>query len=103
MNDTATVNAIPPVNHGRPHARPLPGSLDGALRELARVLLLLVALDFDGTLAPEVDSPEQARALPEAREAVLALMRLPNTRVALVSGRALKSLIAVAALPDTAL
>jgi trehalose 6-phosphate phosphatase len=82
---------------------PLPEALTGALRELARVKRLLVALDFDGTLAPEVDSPEQARALPEAREAVLRLLALPETRVALVSGRALKSLIAVADLPDSTL
>jgi trehalose 6-phosphate phosphatase len=75
----------------------------GALRELARSRRLLVALDFDGTLAPEVDSPEMARALPEAREAVLAMLRMPNTRVALVSGRALRSLTEVADLPDTAL
>ena len=86
---------IPPV--------PLSGPLVGALRELARTRRLLVALDFDGTLAPEVDSPEQARALPEAREAVLALLKMPNTRVALVSGRALKSLIEVADLPDNVL
>lgn len=84
-----------------PH--PLSSSLIGALRELARVRRLLVALDFDGTLAPEVDSPEQARALPEARDAVLRLLALPNTRVALVSGRALRSLIEVADLPDTTL
>ncbi len=84
-------------------ATPLPASLVGALRELARTRRLLVALDFDGTLAPEVDSPEQARALPEAREAVLRLLAMPNTRVALVSGRALGSLIEVADLPDTVL
>jgi trehalose 6-phosphate phosphatase len=64
---------------------------------------LLVALDFDGTLAPEVDDPELARAIPEARAAVLRLLALPNTRVALVSGRALASLEAVSDLPDTAL
>ena len=84
-------------------AAPLPASLVGALRELARTRRLLVALDFDGTLAPEVDSPEQARALPEAREAVLALLAMPNTRVALVSGRALRSLIQVSDLPDSVL
>lgn len=81
----------------------LPEPLVGALRELARVRRLLVALDFDGTLAPEVDDPEQARALPEARDAVLRLLGMPNTRVALVSGRALRSLELVAELPDTAL
>jgi len=81
----------------------LPEPLIGALRELARTKRLLVALDFDGTLAPEVDDPEKARALPEAREAVLRLLAMPNTRVALVSGRALKSLEMVADLPDNTL
>ena len=81
----------------------LPEALVGALREIAHVRRLLVALDFDGTLAPEVDDPERARALPEAREAVLRLLALPNTRVALVSGRALASLEQVAGLPDNAL
>ncbi|MGX5682580.1 trehalose-phosphatase [Schumannella luteola] len=81
----------------------IPDPLVGALRELARTRRLLVALDFDGTLAPEVDDPAQARALPEAREAVLRLLRMPRTRVALVSGRSLASLMAVADLPDTVL
>jgi len=81
----------------------LPEPLVGALRELARTRRLLVALDFDGTLAPEVDSPEHARALPAARDAVLRLLALPATRVALISGRALRSLIQVADLPDRAL
>lgn len=82
---------------------PLTEPLDEALRELARVKRLLVALDFDGTLAPEVDSPERARALPEAHDAVLALDGMPGTRVALVSGRAIGSLIEVSDLPDTVL
>ena len=81
----------------------LPEPLVGALRELARTKKLLVALDFDGTLAPEVDDPQQARALPEAQEAVLRLSRMRNTRVALVSGRALDSLIHVAQVPDNVL
>jgi len=81
----------------------LPEALVGALRELARARRLLVALDFDGTLAPTVDLPESARALPEAREAVLRLLALPRTRVALVSGRSLASLIEVADVPDEVL
>jgi len=63
----------------------------------------LVVLDFDGTLAPEVDEPSRARALPEAREALLRLIRLPATRVALVSGRAMESLEQVSDLPDEVL
>ena len=86
-----------------PRSSRLPETLVGALRELTRTKRLLIALDFDGTLAPEVDDPEQARATPEAREAVLRLLRMPNTRVALVSGRAIRSLEQVADLPDNAL
>nr|WP_254069604.1 trehalose-phosphatase [Herbiconiux sp. VKM Ac-2851] len=63
----------------------------------------MVALDFDGTLAPIVDVPADARALPEARDAVLALLDLPATHVAYVSGRAMESLAAVSDLPDHAL
>jgi trehalose 6-phosphate phosphatase len=84
-----------------PH--PLDDALAGALRELARQPRILVALDFDGTLAPEVDDPARARALPEAHDAVLRLAALPGTRVALVSGRSLASLIEVSDLPDEVL
>jgi trehalose 6-phosphate phosphatase len=77
--------------------------LVGSLRELARVSRLLIALDFDGTLAPEVDDPEKARAIPEAHAAVLALLELPATRVALISGRSMASLEQVTDLPDSAL
>ncbi len=83
--------------------RGLTRELVGAVREIARVKRLLVALDFDGTLAPAVDDPEQARAVPEARAAVLALLELPGTRVALVSGRSLRSLERVSGLPDSVL
>jgi trehalose 6-phosphate phosphatase len=91
------------VTERPPSTAGLPEDLVGALHELARVRRLLVALDFDGTLAPEVDDPAKARALPEAREAVLQLLALPNTRVAMISGRALKSLEEVTDLPDDTL
>jgi len=81
----------------------LPEPFVGALRELARTRDLLVALDFDGTLAPWVDDPARARALPEAHEAVLRLAQMPRTRVALVSGRSLASLEEVSDLPDNVL
>ena len=94
---------VPQGRQGERGERGLSRELAGALHELARVKRLLVALDFDGTLAPEVDDPELARAIPEARAAVLRLLALPNTRVALVSGRALASLETVTDLPDTTL
>lgn len=66
-----------------------------ALRRVARVDALLVALDFDGVLAPLQDEPTASRMLPDAREALLALAALPGTSVALVSGRGLDDLRAV--------
>ncbi|MBD8024393.1 trehalose-phosphatase [Microbacterium gallinarum] len=57
---------------------------------------LLIALDFDGTLAPLEDEPMDARMLPAAREAVDAAVAAPNTLVALVSGRSLSDLRVIA-------
>lgn len=57
---------------------------------------LLVSVDFDGTIAPLVDEPRLARPLPGAWAALARLARLPGTVVALVSGRSLADLRAVA-------
>ena len=67
-------------------------SLDDALAELARVPTLLVALDFDGVLAPIVQDPASSRPLPGSAAAVRALAELPGTTVAMLSGRALHDL-----------
>jgi trehalose 6-phosphate synthase/phosphatase len=74
----------------------IPADLDAALREISGAEKLLVALDFDGTLAPHVDQPEDARAVEGTRDAVQRLLDLPGVRVAFVSGRALVSLQHVA-------
>jgi trehalose-phosphatase len=66
---------------------------DGADDPVAR----LVALDFDGTLAPLVDDPPAARMTPAARAAVDRLgaaLAGTTTRLALVSGRNLADLAA---------
>lgn len=81
----------------------LPSELVKALESLAATPQLLVALDFDGTLAPLVDDPEEARALPESRKQVLRLAEMTNTSVALVSGRAMDSLLHVAEPSDAML
>lgn len=70
-------------------------TLGAAVRELAATPALLVASDFDGTLAPLVLDPMAARPLPGAMEALTALAQLPGTSVALVSGRALAPLRAL--------
>lgn len=74
--------------------------LPGKLEEVARSPRLLVALDFDGTLAPFRDDPADSRADPAAMEAVHGLAELPDTPVALVSGRELDSLTQVAHAPE---
>ncbi|MFE1644826.1 trehalose-phosphatase [Microbacterium sp. P01] len=71
---------------------PLPPETVDTLRPLAETAVLLVALDFDGTLAPFEDEPMKARMLPESRAAVESLFTLPDTVVALVSGRSLSDL-----------
>ncbi|KRA25883.1 trehalose phosphatase [Microbacterium sp. Root61] len=62
------------------------------MRSVAATPTLLVALDFDGTLSLLQDEPMQARMLPEARTALDELIALPDTVVALVSGRSLSDL-----------
>ncbi len=78
--------------------------IDPALRSavglIARVPQLLVACDYDGTLAPIVEDPSDAQPLPEAVAAVRALASLPQTTVAVVSGRALRDLAALSRLPS---
>jgi len=62
-------------------------ALEAALAHAAEADTLLVALDFDGTLAPFTDDPADSRALPEAQAALEDLLELPRTFVAVVSGR----------------
>ncbi len=70
-----------------PAADPVP-----RLERLARVPRLLVACDYDGTLAAIVDDPARAAPDPAAIVALRALSRLPSTEVAIVSGRPLADL-----------
>ncbi|MBB5632597.1 trehalose 6-phosphate phosphatase [Cryobacterium mesophilum] len=79
----------------------LPPALVAAIERIADVDELLVALDFDGTLAPTVDDPASARSHPDAMAAILALEDLEKTRIALVSGRSIGNLASVARLPDS--
>jgi trehalose-phosphatase len=71
-----------------------------AITQLARMPQLLVACDYDGTLAPIVEDPAAAAPLPEAVAALRSLATLPQTTVAVVSGRALRDLAALSRLPS---
>ena len=66
-----------------------PGEL---LDRAAAAPALLLATDFDGTLAEIVPSPEAARAAPGALEALGRLSGAPGVHVAIVSGRSIADL-----------
>ncbi len=79
---------------------PLGTELRAALTRIAQVPQLLVGCDYDGTLAPLVDDPAAAGPLPEAVAAVRALASLPQTVIAVISGRALRDLATLSRLPS---
>jgi trehalose 6-phosphate phosphatase len=74
-----------------------------AVHRVAGTEHLLVAMDFDGTMAPLVDHAGDSRALPRSAAAFAGLAELPRTSTALISGRALDSLRAVAFPPENTL
>lgn len=69
------------------------------LSYLAAAEKLLLAVDFDGTLAEFSDSPTDVRAVPGALEALHELAGLPGVTVLIISGRQLRELSAVTGLP----
>ncbi|MXW41573.1 MAG: trehalose-phosphatase [Acidimicrobiia bacterium] len=78
----------------------LPVDVVTRVRELARTPVLLVACDYDGTLAPIVDNPDEARPIRESVAALRQLAATPDTHVAIISGRALRDLAALSRLPE---
>jgi trehalose 6-phosphate phosphatase len=102
-----TPDPIQPEARDSPTPRKAPLSLSPelleAVRRVASTEHLLIAMDFDGTMSPLVDHADDARPLPEAAAAFAALTTLPRTTTALISGRALDSLRAVASPPPETL
>ncbi len=78
----------------------LPAGLQRALDTVAAAPRLLIACDFDGTLAPIVNNPTDARPLPAAADALIGLSEVPSTDLALISGRALSVLRELSAMPS---
>jgi trehalose 6-phosphate phosphatase len=75
------------------HLATEPESLFDCLADVAAALKsarhVALFLDFDGTLAPIVDNPDQAVMPTQSREHLLALAGRPQFRVSVISGRAL--------------
>jgi len=79
--------------------KPLWGALAPIAKWLARARALLVATDFDGTLATIVRRPGGAALPRRARAALRRIARLPGASVAVLSGRTLDSVARHVALP----
>lgn len=76
-------------------------SLDERLRDLAGAAVLLVATDYDGTLSPIVADPAAAAPLRDGIVALRNLAALPHTHVAIISGRALRTLAEMTGSPHS--
>ena len=76
------------------------GELAERITHLARVPNLLVACDYDGTLAPLVDNPMQAVPNRDSVAAMRLLAEQANTHVTVISGRSLRDLATLSRLPE---
>ncbi|WP_149361672.1 trehalose-phosphatase [Lolliginicoccus suaedae] len=81
-------------------AQDLPIELRRALVQAARTPRLLVACDYDGTMAPIVADPDQAYPNSASVRALRAMATLPYTTAAVISGRALRDLATLSRLPE---
>ena len=100
MSDPGTDRGVPGPGIEAPmFVDHLDGGLDAAVRELAAQRTVLVALDFDGVLAPLVDDPATSRILPLTVEALERLAVLDGVVLALVSGRDATTLAQLAEVP----
>jgi trehalose-phosphatase len=81
-------------------AEALPAELRRAIVQIARTPRLLVACDYDGTLAPITLNPDEARPLPESVGALRSLAGLHETTTVVISGRALRDLATLSRLPS---
>ena len=90
------VSSSPPID-GR--TKPAATHLGEIAARLERGSGLLVGVDFDGTLAPIVDDPEEPNITPANAVALARLTARPDTVVAVVSGREIGDLRSRAEVP----
>lgn len=76
------------------------GELGERVRQLARVPNLLVACDYDGTVAELNDDPMQAFPNRNSVAAIRSLAEQANTHVAVISGRSLRDLATLSRFPE---
>lgn len=100
MSDSSQPGAAPPPRHLTPRMS-APGQID--LSPLTRAATVLIALDFDGVIAPLQDDPATSAPLPASARAVEELAALPRTPVGYISGRSLEVLKDLSHAPGRAL
>lgn len=64
----------------------------GRIKEMLRGKFVYFFLDYDGTLAPIADAPQEAVLPKETKELLRSLAALPICKVAIISGRALRDI-----------
>ena len=67
-------------------------SLADSMLNLAQSPNILVACDYDGTISPIVDNPGDAKPNRDCAVAIRLLAQMPQTHVAIISGRSLQDL-----------
>lgn len=78
-------------------------TLHRAVKErLVRRRALILLSDFDGTLTPIVERPEQARLPRETRRLLTSLAQHPDARVGVISGRTLRDVHHLVRVPEAA-
>jgi trehalose 6-phosphate phosphatase len=77
-----------------------PEGTDRLIERLVVARKLLVALDFDGTLAPLVPNPDDSRLAPGALAVLRRLAQIDRVQLALVSGRPALDLARLATPPE---
>jgi trehalose 6-phosphate phosphatase len=77
----------------------MPPELDAAIDAIAASPTVLVACDYDGTLAEIVEDPARAFPVRDSIVALRSLAALPDTQVAVISGRAVRDLASLSRLP----
>jgi trehalose-phosphatase len=79
---------------------PFPAPPDAFWERARRAACRLLAIDYDGTIAPLCDRPEDAVPLPGMIDVLRPLSKSRRTQVAVVSGRPLEEVARLVPLPD---
>ena len=80
--------------------QPFPAPPDEFWERARRAAHRLLAIDYDGTLAPLCDRPEEAVPLPGMLDVLRRLSRSRRTQVAVVSGRPLQDVAGFIPIPE---